>query len=1444
MPIPTRDENLPTYLQGLSDIPNITAMTPEVDRKLVIGKLADQEEKQKEASLSDKLGQYRDVWSENTVIGQEFNVQPTRVNPLDFFPEDNYKPISGEMAVKLTKDVGAPLSLARNLTNARSQAEADAYLNEAKADSKKRDMRNDILTNKEQMYGGALLSIADFDTLFSLAVSGGVGTIAKTLTTAERISGVATASALLSASHPFIMNTVKGENADTSEMLSEGIIRGFVEGLATKFMTPIYKDTIGKEVIDATKAPLQLAYNPQLAPDAQKLLGAPEVVNTVNKFGGAIESKVLDEFGTASINDIAKLTGGDGAYAQVLKEELTNKINQFGELAVKDKEFMQHMNNKDYESALNRLDKKSAEWKAPSTAPEPEIPRPETFSETVNKVVDLVESELVATTKTQFGAELHTYTNASKSFTETIDGIKTYLRENSFDLEKVGKAINAIKEDVSSTLKTVKELTGLSNKDKKLFEEVFNSDLDDLLNLAKHQDALLNKQTLSFEKSDVVGRTKNLMERMRANKDLFLEYASSTTKAELAKIENKITKLEKTIANLKEIKQTKAVIKDTAIAEKEVASLKTTVSSTTEAEIAKIEKTVLEKNRKSIRLVKDGDNYVFGKYKIPVAVAIATLGTTGAFASDGKNGMGGGDILVYGAIGAFTLFSLWKAQGIVRGASGGVISSIGERMFKGASENSGALEKGIKATQNFKQAIKDDALFLRTRFTETYAPLKKYALAKGDAKLSKFIDDILFDGLNGKTGNVEAVKLTQINKNIGRYTATERDLFWEWAKENKISYPQYVKSILDGTDYRAIFREYVTDVRDGLRSVDDLAGGRTIKAMAQESKRFREELIDMAEELGVDGVEKMKKLRNYVERRYKDNFRQLLTDTDEAGYNTIKQAFKDMYLGGLSKTEKAIRTTNLSIKNLLSHAGEDATSIKNFITENKEKILLDLDGHEELTSIIERMEKTDSVVTMRTLHKKFEEGVATLRNDEVVDSKISKYLEDLKSDGYANKVADVVSPLKHRIPLDLSKFNPNGLGIKILGSNKTIMLRDLFERNDFELFSHYQSSLSGHIALKQAGYTVSDAKKIIEKVGGQEKDELQNVLDGIVGVPIYTMTPSSTKFIQAMTNIGTSTIMAGGSALSVLQELTMVLGRMARYSNERGAVFRSIGDIVHDVVKNTGRESALSNILADMSGIGQSSKSGTAHFRGEAYGALDADINGGYLYNSTKLLRDTVLTGRGVSIGRWADMNEKLNLVMNLERLNDIVLNDRVYGKFLMDKYGITAEDRMFLKNHLSYNAKGHAKLPTYNLMSTSEKLKFQSIMFNMNQYGAQISTIGSTPNIMYATSVGNMFGKLIAYPINSVSNIALPTLKGMFNGDADAYTTMALSYMGAYASAKARVAIMGRKDKTEEQYHMYALLNSPFLAPMAIEQAITSPAVPSGITKLAHIFGSGGFGH
>lgn len=1443
--IPLKEEPLRNIQ---SEIASVSAL--EIDKGLSINqsdveraqflKQNQQIQTQEEATFIDKTKAYFEQWQDGTAFGQ---LSKSKVNKDDFSKEEGFSKAS----ISLVSEIGAELGLTaeekKNLLNAESTDEYQAFYQEARANSSKREMIGNILSNDEQFYGSIATSLVDYDFVASVALTGGFGIGFKALKTgvlAQTATKLALSSGVVSATHPFVMNSLKNENRDMESMIQESLLRGVIEGVASKVFIPTIKAEVSQSLSEITDVPLITRIDSRITtPELPTLNLKPaptEIKQTVEPTPLTTKNTLIEEFRTKDAEAIAKDIGSDADYAQVVKDELQTHLDNFGHLVKNDDEFFQKMTNKDYDGALDYLSKKTEGMTADKVEVVEKFPRPKGMDE---QIIDMVESDLIASSKAEFdkvgfGATISSYANASKTFSEFVDGVKNYIRANSFDVEKISIVTKAIKLNAKQLLDDVDSMVGLTKQEKKLFSDVLNREVDDMLDIAKAQDSLLSKAEAKAIAQDTATRTKQFVDRVRQDRDMLFQNITKTAQKTIAELNKKYDDLLKEVkriedkldAQSKGVKARGKATDDTLLKAKESASkAKKAMDDSIEKEIEKITKDVGEKNAKQVRLVKDADGYKFGKYKIPTAIAIGAFGTN-AMASDGS-----GDFVIGTAE---QLFTLAVIAGLGRYAyKSGMLGSVASHAFKGAEQGASAMKKAWVAKQNFQEAMRGDMDWLRTRFSGTYAPIMKYASRVGNEDLKNLTDKLLFNGLKGKSDTVEVGKKTFMHEMSAKYMKAENDLFSKWLSANGLGWKDYIKSTFEGYSLRTMFREMVSDVKDGARSVDG-AGSEFIKKMASQSKSLYDDTIKRLEELGVDGVEQMKRVNGYVSRRFSNKVRELLVDASPEDLVLIKDKFKTMYRSAIASSKKELDGISIKLKTVLEKM-DTMDSFKSFVEKNEKTLRLAVTDDSDMADLLESFIKSTSIEEAKANYKIFAQSINEVADEARIETKISKYIENLKIDGYANSVADVMAPLKSRVPLDMKAYGePMWVGFR--GGKKEIKLNDLFERDDFELFSKYTSSAGGRLALKQAGYQVDDAKKIIDKVGDETvKTEIDSVLKSVLGNPIVNdLTEHSAKLVQGLGNVASGTLLASFSAIMTIQEIGMAVGRGLRYGSERALVFQNITDIVHDVFKNTGRDSAFVNIFAENTGTGLSSKSGIAHMRGETHGSLEDFSSGGYLYNATKTFRDTIITGRGLGIARWADAIEKVNGLMNLQRLTEMTLSNKEFAPFLMEKYGVTAEDKLFLKKFLSVNDKGYAKLPKFEAMNTSERLRYQTIMFNMNQFGAQIGTMGTTPQVLYATSIGSTFAKVMSYPINSIENIGMPMMKGMFNGDADAYIALASSYIGAYTAIKMKALALGREEKDEEYYHSMAVMNMPMMAPASILHAVTNPTVPSGLEKFA----------
>lgn len=1397
-------------------------------------------ESQETATSLEKTKAYFEQWQEGTVLGQ---LTKSKVNKEDFVKEEGFQRISPLELSKIGSELGLTTEEQKKLAMADSTQEYHALYQEAKTNSSKREMLGNILTSDEQFYGSLATSLIDYDFMASVALTGGFGIGFKALKTgvlAQTATKLAMTSSVISATHPFVMNGLKDEHRDMESMVQESLLRGAIEGIASKLFIPTIKAEVSQAISEITDVPLIARIDSRIVtPEIPTLNMKPAPIETkpiVEPTPLTTKNTLVEEFRVKDAETIAKDIGSDAEYAQMVKDELQVQLDNFGHLVKNDDEFFQKMTNKDYDWALDYLAKKTEGMTAPKTEIIEKFPRPKGMDE---QIIDMIETDLVASSKAEFdkvgfGATISGYANASKTFSEFVDGMKNYLRENSFDIEKITTASKAIRVNAKQLLDDVEGMVGLTKQEKKLFSDVLNREVDDMLDIAKAQDGLLNKTEAKAIAQDTASRTKQFIDRIRQDRDMLFQNITKTAQKTITELNSKYDDLLKEVKRIEDKldAQTSGVkakgkVTDTTLekAQESASKAKQAMDDAIEKEIEKITKDVGEKNAKQVRLVKDGDGYKFGKYKIPTAIAIGAFGTN-AMAGDGT-----GDFIIGTAEQLFTLAVL---AGLGRYAyKSGILGSVASHAFKGAEQGASAMKKAWVAKQNFQEAMKGDMMWLRTRFSGTYAPIVKYASRVGNEELKNLTDKLLFNGMKGSSDTVEVAKKTFLHEMSAKYMTMENDLFSKWLSANGLSWKDYIKSTLDGYSLRTMFREIVSDVKDGARSVES-AGSEFVKQMASHSKSLYDETIKRLEELGVDGVEQMKKVNGYVSRRFSNKVRELLVDASPEDLLLIKDKFKTMYRSAVASSKKELDGISMKLKTVLDKM-DTMDSFKSFVEKNEKTLRLAVTDDSEMADLLESFLKSTTVDEAKSSYKLFAQSIDDLTNEAKIDSKISKYIENLKKDGYANSVADVMAPLKHRVPLDMKAYGePMWVGFR--GGKKEIKLNDLFERDDYELFSKYTSSAGGRLALKQAGYQVDDAKGIIDRIGDETvKTEMDSVLKATLGNPIVNdLTEHSAKLIQGMGNIASGTLLAGLSAIMTIQELGMAVGRAMRYNTERGLVFQHLGDIAHDIFKNTGRDSAFVNVFAENTGTGLSSKSGMAHMRGETHGSLEDFSSGGYLYNMTKTYRDTIITGRGFGIARYADALEKINGLMNLQRLTEMVHLDKEFAPFLMEKYGVSIEDRVFLKRVLGLNEKGYAKQPLFESMNTSERLKYQTILFNMNQFGAQIGTMGTTPQVLYASSIGSTFAKVMSYPINSIENLGMPMLKGMFNGDADSYIALASSYMGAYVAVKMKAMALGREEKDDEYYHSMAVMNMPFMAPAGIMHAVINPTVPSGLERFA----------
>ena len=442
--------------------------------------------------------------------------------------------------------------------------------------------------------------------------------------------------------------------------------------------------------------------------------------------------------------------------------------------------------------------------------------------------------------------------------------------------------------------------------------------------------------------------------------------------------------------------------------------------------------------------------------------------------------------------------------------------------------------------------------------------------------------------------------------------------------------------------------------------------------------------------------------------------------------------------------------------------------------------------------------------------------------------KITKYLNYLKSNGHSESSADIFSSFKGRIELDLDGFYEIE-NLKVLDGTRKLDIGQVFELDNFDLFDRYTTGISGRIALKNAGYQVSDAKGIIERVTDEDhKKILQSAVNVLLGKPnIENMTSGVTAGMQVANNIGSSILLVT-SPLSLIMEQTMLAVRAVVQPKKAVAILNSIAN---DFME-TGADSFASHELAEMFGFGVGHKMGGTNVRGESFSAFDIDAKGKFGVEQTRLFRDLIMNNRGFGISFYSSLIERQKTVESVQLLMDIAHGKSKVSDIWMTKYGLDEEVLATARKYLTPNDKGFVKKFNLDNAPAKDQFTLHNIIFNMNQYGAQRSTIGGSPQYMYSTALGATFMKLLSYSVNSFSNLGVPTLRGVASGDFDAMLTASAMFFGGYLSGKTRDFVLGRKEKTEEEYINYAFMQMPMFAPLQILKAFTDPTVPAGVTK------------
>ena len=417
-------------------------------------------------------------------------------------------------------------------------------------------------------------------------------------------------------------------------------------------------------------------------------------------------------------------------------------------------------------------------------------------------------------------------------------------------------------------------------------------------------------------------------------------------------------------------------------------------------------------------------------------------------------------------------------------------------------------------------------------------------------------------------------------------------------------------------------------------------------------------------------------------------------------------------------------------------------------------------------------------------------------------------------------VADVAGTLKKRLPLDFKVFPKDFVVDTISGEQKILGINQMFERNDYALFNSYMNTMAGRIGLKQSGYSVEQAKAIIETIKEPRAKELaQKALDSMIGVPLLKVDDKVLAITHTTANASVAMALPF-VAFSFLHEFGMLANRLMFNPSERSMV---LGDIVN-IIRGHGDNSAMVAFMKERVGLGLNRDLANigSRFDVDMREAGILGMEGNMAVSVSQTLRDSVFKYSGMTA--LSDVLEIANGVANMQRLADIALNQKKFSKAIMMKYGLSIADIDIARKALKLNEKGNVMVPDLTSLTHLEQDRFSNIIWNMNQLGAQKSTLGGTATWTRDNLLGHAVSKLLMYPMNSFANIGLHQLRGMAHGDVETSMSAFFGYVGSYVGVKLRDELMG-KTRDEEEYHMYALMNLPIASPMSLARGLTDPA-------------------
>ena len=1416
-------------------------------------------------------------WDYDSVLGYSMQVASgNTVDDDEFEQEEGYK-VPPHIAIELNYKAGGEPEDVHRFMRAKSDEHKNAIYNQIERKSKLRQITNSTLTPREQAIGNAINGIVDYDTI----ATAGIGVIPKVTKLAMLMSGgskarLAFGVGAMGFTKPFVREYIQDTHTSFEAKLIEGTIGAVAESLSIKLMAKEIDATIrqvsnaipskdsSELIIEASKKNIEefdnvsneivdkILKREEPAPIVPKtkddILGEGATIRTTKTsttVGSTVEDKLFQEVPALNARqmelDATGKTPNQGTkYYREVKKGLQEEISSNGQLLKKDETFMQHLTNKDYESALLRaqemkeevakasalakVQKEAFDTRVKNAVEEMTVPRPASLDE-IAEALDMVEEDLITKgvqtfNKNDLNIELSMFQKSKDGLDGFITRMRNVIQESNMNPQLVKEAVEEISMFVDESLELVGTTLKLSKTQLDTFSKVMKNQLEELVTVA-------NKTEDGFK----VSAKDMFIRKLKWSYDFVKKNMSPTSLAKAQKMEARIAKLQDAITEIaKNIKSTKALGKSAKELEAKKAKLineaketKATLDAFSKTEADKIANKVEKEFDNGIKIKRVGDKFEIGKYKIPLAVGAVALGSN-AFAggmvgsedgtsTDGYISAGLGLMLVVGAISA------------MRGKS--LFSKTAKAFVEKSTDAVGKTKTQFVAHKKMSKALKEDLLVARTQLTETFAPLKKYATRIKDKELEDFFDAIIFNGVRGNKDAAELTKSRYVHQFLPKYIAIEADLFAKWRKARGITIGATAKKKFDGDSFLYEFRIQVSLAQAGKTDMLNEVGKEFVEQMAQNSKKMIDDILKDAKEVGVEGADTIKEVVNYLTRRMAKGFSSILNHVDEAGFAQIKELFKNMHKKAISKRMDSLNEITKTMGKV-ADSFVDIDSIKKFIDANTDKITKAIDGDDDLEKLFAKFKKADNVADAKEAYLKLAKGVRESTTEKAIDKKITKYLEVMKKEGYSEQSADVFGSFKSRIPLDMDGFYdiPN---LNVVDGKRNLSLTQVFELDNFELFDRYISSVAARIGLKQSGYQISKAKQLINNIKDPDvKMIAENAFNSLIGRPVIeNLTTKTAETIQLINNIASGTLLVT-SPISLIVEATMATARAILNPREGIAVINSIKNQIVD----SGSDSLMFRTFSNKNGFGVGHKMGGAHLRGESFSALDVDAKGGFGVDASKTFRDTIMNTRGVGISFWSSQIENVNFIMNNQRLMDVALGKTKLSPLWMTKYGIDDVVLAIAKKYLKPNKYGFTKDYDLSTVPVVDRNRLHNVLFNMNQFGAQRSTIGGTAPWGYSNALGSMFMKLMSYTMNSFSNLGVPIMKGFGVGDFDAMIGGSAIFFGGFLSSQIRDVALGKKEKTTEEYMQYALMQMPFFAPAQILGAFVDPTVPAGLER------------